>query len=241
MKKTDLIFLFITLIFLSFLLFFEPVRTFYHVFNREHPFWMSFLKFAVLSTTGEIIALRIVSGKYYRKGFGIIPRALVWGFLGMTIQAAFIIFSHGTPYMLSIMGLNYGETPPTSILHGNFLRSFSFIHLITAFSVSVVMNLFFAPVMMTFHKITDTHIYMTGGSLRGFFSPMKVSEILRQIDWDLQWNFVFKKTIPLFWIPAHTITFLLPAEMRILFAALLGVALGLILAFASLRSAQRTK
>jgi hypothetical protein len=45
---------------------------------------------------------------------------------------------------------------------------------------------------------------------------------------------VFKKTIPFFWIPAHTITFLLPADFRILFAAILGVALGIILAIADL-------
>jgi hypothetical protein len=41
---------------------------------------------------------------------------------------------------------------------------------------------------------------------------------------------VFKKTIPFFWYPAHTITFLLPSEQRVLFAALLGIALGVLLA-----------
>ena len=50
------------------------------------------------------------------------------------------------------------------------------------------------------------------------------------------WGFVYKKTIPLFWIPAHTITFLLPAEYRILVAALLGIVLGVILGIASLKS-----
>jgi hypothetical protein len=49
----------------------------------------------------------------------------------------------------------------------------------------------------------------------------------------VQWNFVFKKTIPLFWFPAHTITFLLPSQFQVLFAALLGVALGVILAIAN--------
>jgi hypothetical protein len=46
------------------------------------------------------------------------------------------------------------------------------------------------------------------------------------------WGFVFKKTIPFFWIPAHTITFLLPPDVQVLFAALLGIALGTILAVA---------
>jgi len=49
----------------------------------------------------------------------------------------------------------------------------------------------------------------------------------------VQWGFVFKKTIPFFWYPAHTITFLLPGDTRVLFAALLGVALGVLLAIAS--------
>ena len=53
---------------------------------------------------------------------------------------------------------------------------------------------------------------------------------ITSLNWDRQWSFIFKKTIPLFWYPAHTITFMLPGELRVLFAALLGVALGVILA-----------
>jgi hypothetical protein len=52
---------------------------------------------------------------------------------------------------------------------------------------------------------------------------------LKSIDWERMWGFVFSKTIPLFWIPAHTITFMLPAEWRMIFAAGLSVMLGLIL------------
>jgi hypothetical protein len=44
------------------------------------------------------------------------------------------------------------------------------------------------------------------------------------------------KTIPLFWIPAHTITFSLPPEYRVLMASFLSIALGGILAFAKRRS-----
>lgn len=89
---------------------------------------------------------------------------------------------------------------------------------------------------MTFHKITDTHILATGGTLRGLFTPIPMGYILQNLNWKVQWGFVFKKTIPLFWYPAHTITFLLPSEMRVLFAALLGVALGVILAIAARKS-----
>ena len=55
-------------------------------------------------------------------------------------------------------------------------------------------------------------------------------------NWSVQWNFVFKKTIPFFWIPAHTITFLLPVQYQVLFAAILGIVLGVLLAIASLKS-----
>ena len=56
---------------------------------------------------------------------------------------------------------------------------------------------------------------------------------MQNLNWKVQWGFVFKKTLPLFWFPAHTITFLLPGEMRVLFAALLGVLLGVILSIAA--------
>jgi len=60
---------------------------------------------------------------------------------------------------------------------------------------------------------------------------------LESIDWSRMWNFVFKKTIPFFWIPAHTITFLLPAQYRTAFAALLSVALGILLGIAGKKKA----
>ncbi|MCK4814060.1 MAG: Mpv17/PMP22 family protein, partial [Candidatus Marinimicrobia bacterium] len=56
------------------------------------------------------------------------------------------------------------------------------------------------------------------------------------LDWSVQWNFVFKRTIPFFWIPAHTITFLISSEYRIVFAALLGIILGIILSIAAQKS-----
>ena len=64
---------------------------------------------------------------------------------------------------------------------------------------------------------------------------MNFGKIISELNWNVQWNFVFKKTIPFFWIPAHTITFILPGEFQVLFAALLGIALGLILSIAALK------
>jgi hypothetical protein len=95
------------------------------------------------------------------------------------------------------------------------------------------MNTIFAPVFMTFHKITDAHIAANGGSVKALFTPIPMAQRFSELNWQAQWGFVFKKTIPFFWYPAHTITFILPPEQRVLFAALLGIVLGVLLAVAS--------
>ncbi|MFZ4547801.1 MAG: hypothetical protein ACOYN4_10215 [Bacteroidales bacterium] len=224
MKKSDLIFSAITLGIIALFVFVQPITSWYIQFNKEHGMIMSFLKFALLATLGEVIALRIRTGNYNEPGFGLLPRMIVWGFLGLVINLSFLIFSTGAPSFLAYLGL---IDAPEAMKGG-----FSMLKLLDAFTISTTMNLIFAPVMMTIHKITDTHIIKTGGSLNGFLSPIPVANIFKNMNWDVMWNFVFKKTIPFFWIPAHTITFLLPAEFRVLFAALLGIALGLILAIA---------
>jgi hypothetical protein len=223
-KKRDLIFLIIVVAIFSPFFLFDKVFDFYLNFNQHHGIITSFIKFAILATSGELIGLRIKTGKYYKKGFGIIPRMLVWGVLGITIKIAFIIFVSGTPILLEYLGLQNAS----NIIS----QSFSIEKLFVAFCISASLNIIYAPLMMTFHKITDIHIVNNGGSVQGFLKPIKFTEILVNLNWDIQWNFVFKKTIPFFWIPAHTITFLLPPDFQILFAALLGIALGIILAIA---------
>jgi hypothetical protein len=204
MKKQDVIF------WLGFILLFLPffvsqtVFDFYIDFNKEHGMITSFIKFAILATIGEVIGLRIRTGNYYQNGFGIIPRAIVWGFLGLTIKLAFVIFATGTPIFLSYLGVE-GAIEAMK-------QPFTGTKLLVAFCISAFMNLIYAPVMMTLHKITDTHIIDNGGTIGGLLRPIKFSNIFVNLNWDVQWNFVFKKTIPFFWIPAHTITFLLPPD-----------------------------
>ena len=105
MKKQD--FLFIILVVVVFLPFFlsDAVYDWYKSFNAAHGMVMSFLKFAILSSLGEVLGLRISAGVYNRKGFGIIPRMVVWGILGMGINAAMIIFSKGVPQFMEYMGM----------------------------------------------------------------------------------------------------------------------------------------
>ena len=225
MKRQDIGFiLLVVAVFLPFFLI-DSVYEWYKDFNSAHGMIMSFIKFAVLATMGEMLGSRISSGEYLPKGFGMIPRMVVWGILGMGINMAMIIFSKGTPIFLEYLGLQGAST----MLDGPFSAE----KVLVAFSVSVAMNSIFAPVFMTLHKITDTHIARYNGSVSALVHPIKMSEIISGLNWKVQWGFVFKKTIPLFWYPAHTITFLLPSELRVLFAAILGVVLGVLLAVAA--------
>lgn len=205
----------------------DAVYAFYKTFNAEHGMIMSFVKFAVLSTLGECIGLRISAGVYNRPGFGILPRALVWGLLGLGMKLAMTVFAGGVPIFLQSMGMENAQAVMGEPL--------SWAKVLVAFCISVTMNSIFAPVFMTLHKITDTHILQTGGTLRGFFTPIHMGEIMTNLNWRVQWGFVFKKTIPLFWFPAHTVTFLLPGDSQILCAALLGIVLGVLLAVAALK------
>lgn len=77
-----------------------------------------------------------------------------------------------------------------------------------AFSVSVLTNLLFGPQMMAFHRLEDNLIMRQKG-----FTGIQRSW------WTLLW----------FWIPAHTLTFLLPADLQIGLAALWSLVLGLIM------------
>ncbi|MBQ9406696.1 MAG: Mpv17/PMP22 family protein [Desulfovibrio sp.] len=192
--------------------------------TSDMPLVMSFLKFALLATFGECLALRITTGDYNRPGFGILPKAIVWGFLGMLISVAFTIFGAGVPRLLNVLGI---LGPDASSFDSRFF---------TALGISVLLNSLFAPLLMVTHKLSDLHIAARRGSLGALLVKPDMAELLAAVDWKVMWGFVLKKTIPLFWIPAHTITFLLPGHFRVLFAALLGVALGVILAFANLRS-----
>ena len=185
------------------------------------------LKFAILSTIGEVIALRIRTGGYGLKGFGVFPRMVVWFFLGAWIVMAMRIFGTGAPLLADYIFNADGA------IAGAMSQPLSWNKFLGAFFISLLQNTAFAPVFMTLHKITDTHIMQCGGGLRAFCTPIKVGEIMAGMNWRVQWNFVFKKTIPFFWVPAHTVTFMLPGEYQVLFAAFLGVVLGIILAFAA--------
>ncbi len=199
----------------------------YESIVTSYPMTSSFVKFGILATIGELIAFRIRMKTWPGKQFGILPKAITWGVLGIFILFAFNIFSKGVPQLCGPL------LPMTNSVSAN--------NILTAFYISLFMNCIFAPVMMLTHRLIDIKIEAGNGTLFSLFTTTPpVNVLFKEVAWDTMWGFVFKKTIPLFWIPAHTITFLLPPVWRILFAALLSVVLGILLAFADNREDIRT-
>ena len=227
MKKDDLFFVIGALALFAPFFLFPPLYRYYENANHVHPYLLAFCKFAILATAGESLGLRLQKGRYNQLGFGLFPRAVVWGILGVWIAAAFKLYAAGAPRWIESMGVSGVEAAMT--------KGFSGLKLLGAFSISVWINATFAPLFMTLHKVTDAHILKHGGSLKAFVTPLCFGELLSGIDWKKQWNFVFKKTIPLFWIPAQTVTFLLPPQWQILFAAFLGVVLGVLLSVSAVQ------
>lgn len=244
MKKQDLYFLIIALLLVMPFIPFPFLAGFQDAFlyNKQGEMWWasSFFKFAILATMGESIGLRISAGVYNRKGFGLLPRAIVWGFLGIGIKMAFVVFAAGTPVLVEkFFGVTDAIKSMDKKACPDYLAAASqglgMARIITAFCISTIMNLTFAPVFMTYHKITDTHIVENGGTIGGLFRWINLKDIFPRLNWTVQWDFVFKRTIPFFWIPAHTITFLLPGEYQVIFAAALGIVLGIFMAIANLK------
>jgi hypothetical protein len=86
---------------------------------------------------------------------------------------------------------------------------------------------------MVTHRVSDLHIAASAGDSSKLLKPPAAGRLLGAIDWSSMWGFVLRKTIPIFWIPAQTVTFLLPQEFQVLFAALLSTVLGVILAIST--------
>jgi hypothetical protein len=221
MKKYDVIWGAALLLIIVFLI--SPVTHGLFVEStKAHPYILAFIKFAILATMGELLALRIIN-EDWKKHVGLLYRGIVWGFLGMVFVIVFEIFSSGV-----VSATKHGLLPS----FGNGIAG----NIGIAFLTSAFMNLLFAPTFMAFHRITDTFIDLGQGKISMIFK-VPINAVVKNIDWTGFISFVVCRTLPVFWIPAHTITFLLPSEYRVIMAAFLSIALGGILAFAKKRNA----
>lgn len=187
--------------------------------TKAHPYLMGFAKFGILATMGELMAIRIATGDFHAPK-GLFWRSVIWGLIGMLITLIFQLFAGGVTASMA-SGFLPGE--------GN---AFLF-----AFFVSAIMNLTFAPTFMAAHRFTDTWLDLYYEGKR----KIRVTDVTNRIDWNGFVSFVVVKTIPLFWIPAHTVTFMLAPEYRVVVAAFLSIALGGILSFAKKKGSQTKK
>lgn len=188
-------------------------RNFFMASTQKHPFVMGFIKFAILASLGELISHRIKTGNYeFKKDLRL--KAVAWGFYGILITLFFPLFNIGVKTLVLQNFL------PVGFFSGAFQ---------VAFLSSFLMNIFFAPVFMAMHRISDKFIEIYIEEKR----RPKIMEVIELIDWRFFVSFVLFKTIPIFWIPIHTLTFLLPNNFRIIVAAFLSIALGAMLAFKS--------
>lgn len=205
MKKGDFIWG-LVLIAISVFLFAPTTGKFYLAIVSSYPYLTGYVKFAILATMGELLAVRIAKGEWLKPS-GLLYKALVWGIFGIIITFMFRLFPAG------IAG---------TIKMGSELMGL----VVSAFLSSAIMNLTFAPVFMATHRITDSFIEMKVEK-----KSIKLSEIIEIIDWPGFIKAIVCKTIPFFWIPVHTVCFLLPSNYRVLTAAYLSIVLGAILAY----------
>lgn len=186
-------------------------REVFKTLSSTHPYLMGFAKFALLATAGELLAVRLAKKEWLLPSY-VWARFLIWGVIGVWITYMMKIFGAGVGALMAS-----GLLPnPQNALLGSFVK---------AFMISATMNLSFGPTFMALHKCSDTYldIRATGKG------KITLANVIHKVDWEKFASFTLLKTVPLFWIPAHTLTFMLPAEYQVAMAAALSVALGIIL------------
>ena len=186
-------------------------RTAFISATNAHPYIWGFIKFAILASMGDLLGIRVLKGEWFIPK-GVIYKGIVWGIIGLMVTLSFTVFMGGTAAAQAT-----GRLP----FNGSALAQ--------AFFCSAIMNVTFGPMMMTFHRFSDMYIdakYEKRGN------KVTLKELIEKNDWNSLVEFSWLKTCPFFWIPAHTIVFLLPGQYRVLASAFLSIALGLLLAIA---------
>ncbi len=184
----------------------EPSREIFKALSSSHPYGMGFVKFALLATAGELLAATIAN-KAPTSPVKVVWRFIIWGIIGVWITFMMKVYSSAAVSLMAQSLLPGGNSI--------FLK---------ALYTSVMMNTTFGPTFMAVHKCTDKVL-----ELKAANESATLSAVITGIDWTTFVRFTLFKTVPLFWIPAHTVTFLLPTEYQVMMAAALSVALGIIL------------
>lgn len=175
--------------------------------TMAHPYIMGFFKFFILGTMGDILGTRILRG-YFSWPKNMVKKAIVWGTIGMMITILFPVFNNGAK-----LAMEKGLLP------------FSGNAFFTAFFSSALMNLVYGPTMYAYHKLMDLFIDLRSGR-----RETNLKDVVSKTDWYSLVSFSWLFTLPLIWIPLHTMVFLLPANYRIVASAFLGIVLGVLVA-----------
>ncbi|MBO4631725.1 MAG: Mpv17/PMP22 family protein [Lentisphaeria bacterium] len=181
-------------------------------FTSHFPYLMGFFKVGLLATFGEMLKVRVKTGSW--KVPALFARFIVWGVVGLLFTLVFALFGKGISAMIG-----------TPLWFGRITLKPNFgDNLLFAFSTSFWMNMIFAFPMMLGHEWCNEVI-----NQKRFIGGAEFLEKLNKAVWG---SFI-PKTIVFFWIPAHTVTFLLPPDYRVLMSAVLSLVLGAILTFRS--------
>ena len=183
-------------------------------FTAHFPYLMGFFKVGLLATFGEMLKVRVTTGSWKVPSLPV--RFLVWGCVGLLFTFVFAMFAKGVG---GLIGTPFWFGKKAWDLNPNFWDNLLF-----AFSTSFWQNVIFAYPMMLGHEWCNEVINrkrFVGGA-----------EFLEKLNKPV-WGSFIPKTIVFFWIPAHTVTFLLPPDYRVLMSAVLSLVLGAILTFRS--------
>lgn len=174
--------------------------------TKAHPYLMGFLKFGLLATWGEALKSRMKGGPWWLDSMTV--RAVVWGAFGIWITAAIAATSVAVPGLME-KGL-----------------WFQVDGILLALSKSIWINILFGYAFF----MMLTHEYLNRCIDRGTILNARVfAQSMTDHQSTHIWFRFIPKTIVFFWVPAHTITFSLPAEWQVVFAAGLSIVLGFLL------------
>lgn len=210
----DLIWVLIFLLCLSIIIFPSSREVFLRV-TDNHPYILGFLKFGILATMGDLLGLRITSGRWsFPQGFFF--KACLWGMVGMAVTLVMSVYNEGVAGAMAL-----GRLP----LEGSTLA--------LAFFSSAVMDLTFGPMLYIYHKFGELYIdarYEERGK------RVSLRDLVKKVDWETMVCFSWLKTCVLIWIPLHAIVFLLPSQYRVIVSAMLSVLLGVLIAVSKRRN-----
>lgn len=170
----------------------------YQRLSASHPYLVGFGVFALLSTFGEAVSLRLTQRRWLPDR--LFRRAALWGLLGIWISAVFPFQAGGVAALVDAKLWPRISAAFSTSLWANILSGFGFFMMLAHY---------WAEKIITGRWVAPWMIFADPG-----FIP---------------WARVVLSSLVLFWLPAHTVTFLLPGEARALFAAYLGILLGMLL------------